>query len=84
LLSGGRVSASAPDKMNDFDLVAITQLRLRPCGATHDLAVEFEGKPLGCEGQSADEIGEREFLGQLAYFPVDLNAQIISSFKAGE
>ena len=62
LFSGGRVAASAPDKMDDFNLIAFAQLGFRPRGATHDFAVMFDGEPLGRERKLADEIGQREFV----------------------
>ena len=69
--------------MDDLNLIAFAQLRLRPRGATHDLAIVFDGEPFGHERKLADEIGERKFLRQLVKFPVDLNAQIVSSSIAG-
>lgn len=48
--------------MDDLDLIALAQLRLRPGGAAHDLAVVFDSEPFGRERKLADEIGEREFV----------------------
>ena len=71
------VAAAATDEMDDLDLVAFLHYRLSPACASHDLAVEFDGEAFGRESKLTDERVEREFVRQLANFPVDLNAQNI-------
>jgi hypothetical protein len=76
LFPGSLFAAAATDEMHDLYLIAFVHLCLRPRRAPHDLAVEFDGKPFGSEREFADEFGERKHFRHLAYFPVNLNAQL--------
>ena len=58
--------------MHDLDAVVIRQMRLRPVGAAHDFAVEFDGDSFGRELKARDEFAEADFVRQLLSFPVDV------------
>ena len=68
-------AASAAHEMYDLHLIALAHRRLRPSGAAHDFAVEFDGEPFGRDREFADQFAERDLFRHLADFPVDLDAQ---------
>ena len=75
LFPGSLFAASAADEMDDLNSVAFAHLCLRPRGAAHDFAIEFDGDAFGRERELPYEFAERERVRQFANFPVDLNAQ---------
>src|SRR5678816_2132540 len=51
LLTGTYPPLSSTDKMNDLDLIAITNRRKAPIRSAYNVTVKFDGNPLGrqCE-----------------------------------
>jgi len=57
--------------MNDLEPVAFGELGLGPSIAGHDLAIQFDGDPIGFHAELPDQGIEREFSRQVAIFSVD-------------
>jgi hypothetical protein len=71
--------------MNDLDAVAFGQGGVRPVGAAHDLAVQFDGQALGREGQMIKELAEGHLLRHFTLLSVDRNAQALKTpFNSAE
>jgi len=49
------VFRSAPDEVDDLQLVSIVQWSLRPLVAGHDLAVQFDRQPVRLHAEPLDE-----------------------------
>lgn len=64
--------------MNYLDAVAFAQRDLRPIGAPHHFAVEFDGETFGRKIELSDESFETYRLRHLARFAVDFNMQFVS------
>ena len=61
--------------MHDLDPVAILQFHPRPVGASHHLAIDFDGEALGYERELFDECIKRRPLLYIAWLSVKSDLQ---------
>jgi hypothetical protein len=61
--------------MNDLDAVAFDEAGVRPVGAAHDLAVEFDGQALRRKRKMIDETVEGQMIRHFAHLSVDRDSQ---------
>jgi hypothetical protein len=65
------IGSPAADEVDDLDPVALTQRRLGPQRASHDLAVKLDRDPFGRVREQAKEIGDRRPFLDLSLLAVD-------------
>jgi hypothetical protein len=67
---------SAADEVDDFELIAIGEFRLRPALATHEFAIEFDRHAIGLHAEQRDQFRQSLDGAEFAVLTINLQRQV--------